>query len=240
MKGLFVTVRSVFNKKKHEYENLGMGYIGAYSIIIPKTDLNNWINKGWIESPKFRNYHYAPEPHETVILNKPKTIAEIDVSRLIGCTIENYTCLGTYGIGSPGFTGFLIKSSVSEFNDQYIVFAVIDAEAYVFVDGRPISGNHDFNPWIPLETDEDFDNWNKNYNEFINQIEGLKIQQVKVSDYLCSITLQGLDRTHSIEFVQNSSNVSPFRSGKLREDSFRQGTIGDYIVFQDVRATLHQ
>ncbi|KNY25499.1 hypothetical protein [Pseudobacteroides cellulosolvens] len=77
MKGLFATIRSILNRKKHEYENWAMDYIGAYSIIIPKTDLNYWINKGWIESPMFRNYHYAPGPEETVILNKPKTITLI-------------------------------------------------------------------------------------------------------------------------------------------------------------------
>src|ERR1700694_3400323 len=89
----------------------GMGHIKHYSLIIPKRELQGWLNKSWVEVPDFRGFHYEPGADETVILGKPRTLREIDPNTLIGTTLLRFSAsYGTYGMGGPGFMGFTLSN----------------------------------------------------------------------------------------------------------------------------------
>ncbi len=233
-------------KKKrapHPYENLKMGLIKQYSLIIPKSSLQIWLDKGWIENPDFRDFHYAPKPTETVVLGKPSTLSEIDTSRLVGRTIVNYSWYGTCGMGGPGFLGFTLDNQLDTeeeiVDENVLVYAVWGAAEYTLIDNRVVECSpqfyRDFHPWVSRFADEDIPNW----DDLGPVLPGSRVDFIGLSGSNCIITVSKGDQNHIIEFFKNDASLPPFGNGNPRRDAFSLGVIGDSIVFQHEKAALH-
>lgn len=105
-----------------------------------------WLIKGWVELPAYRDFHYGVKKDQTVILGKPTTLRDVDVDLLIGKEIIAYNSYyGSYGMGGPGFLGFVFEDS-----HDILVYAVWGSAQYTLVDGRILACHprhyQEFNP----------------------------------------------------------------------------------------------
>lgn len=224
--------------KQQPFENLNIGLIEQYSMIIKKKDLEYWLIKGWVESPKFTHFHYAPEKDETVVLGKPKTINEVGAKMIVGHKIIKYCqCLGSYGMGGPGFFGLLLENT--EGNREYLVYAVWASGEYILLDGRVVLShakyNKQFHPWVSKWANPDTEDW----DDLSPLIEGAIIEKTELFEDKLIIKINKSNSLHSFEFYRYDDRLPPHGSGKDRGNAFDEGVIGDYIVFQQEGAVLH-
>lgn len=225
-------------KSKHPYEKLNMGIIEQYSMIIKKSELEHWLKEGWVESPDFVDFLYEPEEGETVVLGKPKTIVEVGPESIVGNKIIKYSgCLGSYGMGGPGFFGLLLENSDGK--REYIIYAVWASGEYILMDGRVIEAHADYNeqfhPWVSQWANEGVENW----DDLSTAIEGAVIESVELLDNKFCIIIRKDNASYKMEFFRNDDRLPPNGSGESRKDAFDKGIIGDYIVFQIEGAVLH-
>lgn len=233
--------RGFFKKKiiqKHPYHQLNIGIIKEYSMIIPREELLEWTSKGWIEDKFFRDFQYYPKTEETIILNKPNTLLDIEIQNLIGMQILDYsTCLGSYGMGGPGFFGLLIeRDGILE----YIVYAVWASDQYIMMDDRVIGChikyNSSYNPWISRWAGESEEN---QWDELTDTLKGSTIIEVSLSETQFVIKIMSNDQSHTLIFYKYNDDLPPHGNGEARKPSFDEGPIGKYIVLCNKNALLH-
>jgi hypothetical protein len=237
--GYFNDIFKKKNKKEHPFHKLNMGLVKEYSMIIPISELGDWTNQGWIEDKKFSDFHYEATKDETIVLNKPKSIKEIDISELVGCRIIEFcSWLGTYGMGGPGFFGLLInlKSGVQE----YLVYTVWASGQYILLDNRVIECHLRYNkthrPWISSWGGESVE---EQWDDLTDIIVGSIITQAKLFDceFILEITKNNIK--YNIVYYKNNPQLPPLGNGEVRKDAFVTGNIGDYILFNNKNAVLH-
>jgi hypothetical protein len=220
-----------------------MGMIKAYSLIIPKTELSLWLDKGWVEVPDFHSFHYAPSPSETVVLSKPLRLSDVDATSLVGRTILAYdTHYGTYGMGGPGFLGFTLSDSILQrypANTDVLVYAVWGSGNYTLIDNRVVECHPRFygafHPWISDYVDSDAENW----DDLTPALVGGLIDAIQVRDEVCTVTVTQKNDAHIIEFLKNDSRLPPHGNESPRQDAFDTGKIADYMLFQIEKGVLH-
>lgn len=214
--------------------------IAEYSMIIDRSELVYWEEKGWVEkefkrlegrekqtAQMFSDY---PEDYETVIVSRPVSLKEYDCGQLIGRRIWGYsTNLGDYGMGGPGFFGLLLD------NEEYLTYAVWGAGWYVLVDGRAVECNYElYHKYMPLYSNfGGRDSWDL-LSKIIN---GSSIIDYQTEDHQLTLTLKKKKDVHTLQFVRNSPLI-PRKAGKF-PNAYKQGVISDYIVFQHKNATLY-
>ncbi len=229
--------------KPHPYENLQMGLIKQYSLMIPKEQLGGWLERGWIEVPGFRHFHSAPRPNETFILGKPLTLLERGEKTLLGGRIVGYsTWYGTYGMGGPGFLGFEIEGeqkSKEQEENEVLVYAVWYAGAYTLIDNRVVECHpryyRDYHPWVSQFVDKDVPNW----DDLTPALLGSRIVKIELHDSKFLLEATKGEKVHQIEFLKNDARLPPLGGGGPRKDAFKSGVIGQYLVFQNKNAVLH-
>ncbi len=226
-------------RRSHPYEDLGLGLIRACSMIVPRTELASWLALGWVEVLDFRDYHYAPGPGETVILARPPRLSEIGVESLIGRTIVDYgTTYGTYGMGGPGFVGFILSEGAAS-GREVLVYAVWGAGGYTRIDGRVMTCHPCFydtvRPWVSNFADEQGGRW----DDLAPLLPGCRIDTVDLGDETCRIAVSGASGPHQIELLRNDPGLPPHGDGSPRKDAFETGVIGDTLVLHPEEAVLH-
>lgn len=233
--------KGVYKKKIKpipQYRNLNMGLIKQYSMIIPKDEIEKWKLMGWVEDKSFRDFDYCPDTHETVILSRPKTLLDIEIEKLKGKQILDYsTHLGSYGMGGPGFFGVLINNDEEL---EYIVYAVWASDQYIMMDNRVIGCHINFNssyhPWISRWTGEDEDN---QWDDLTDLLIGSTISGVFLSETQFVIEIMCKGQNHTIIFYKYNEELPPHGNGDARKPAFADGPIGNYIVFCNKNALLH-
>ncbi len=194
-------------RRAHPCETLEMGLIRACSMIIPRTELASWLARGWVEVPDFHDFHYAPGPGETVVLARPPRLSEIGVESLIGRTIVDYgASYGTYGMGGPGFVGFVLSESESR-GREVLVYAVWGAGGYTRIDGRVMECHPRFyatvRPWASNFAEEQGGRW----DDLAPLLPGCRIEAVDLGDETCLIAVTGESGPHQIELLRNDPSL---------------------------------
>ncbi|MCA9902706.1 MAG: hypothetical protein KC547_02520 [Anaerolineae bacterium] len=224
-------------KRPVPYRDLDLGLIKAYSLIIPKGDIETFLAQGWREAPDFRDFHYRPNADETVMLTKPITLSESDTSVLIGQRITGFsTYYGSYGMGGPGFMGLSLSDQPPD--HEVVIYAVWGASEYTLLDEREIECHPRYyderHPWRSLFADEDVPNW----DELSPVLIGCQIESVELTQDHFALRLNKESQSHLLEFVKNDPRLPDHGGGEPRRDAFKVGVIGDYIVFQHKNAIL--
>ncbi len=226
-------------RRPHPYEALDLGLIRACSMIIPRAELASWLARGWVEVPDFHDFHYAPGPGETVIIVRPPRLSEIGVDCLIGRTIVDYgASYGTYGMGGPGFVGFVLSEGASS-GREVLVYAVWGAGGYTRIDGRVMECDPSFydtvRPWVSNFADSEVGRW----DDLAPLLPGCRIEAVDLGDEACRIAISGESGPHRIELLRNDPGLPPFGGGSPRTDAFETGVIGDTLVLHPEGTMLH-
>ena len=214
--------------------------IAEYSMIIDRSELEYWKEKGWVEkeikrlegrekqtAQMFLDY---PEDYETVIESRPVSLKEYDCRQLIGRRIWGYsTHLGDYGMGGPGFFGLLLD------NEKYLTYAVWGAGWYVLVDGKVVECNYElYHKYMPLYSNfGGRDSWDL-LSKIIN---GSSIIDYQAEDHQLTLTLKKKKDVHALQFVRNSPLIP--RKAVRFPNAYKKGVISDYLVFQHKNATLY-
>jgi hypothetical protein len=214
--------------------------IAEYSMIIDQTELEYWIEKGWVEkeykklegrakkmAQMFSDY---PEDYQTIIKNLPVVLKDYDCKQLIGRRIWSFSAiLGDYGMGGPGFFGLLLD------DEEYLTYAVWGSGRYVLVDDNVVECNLElYSSCKPLYSNYGgHDSWDK-LRPLIN---GAQIIDYQLEEHQFTIKFQKKKEIHQIRFVKNDTLI-PCGEEK-REDAYSEGCIGDYLLFQYKNATLH-
>lgn len=226
--------------EENNLSNPNYAGITEYSMIINRSELEFWKEKGWVEKEfeklegqdkqiiqLFSDY---PEDHETVIECQPVLLKEYDCSQLIGRRIWGYsTQLGDYGMGGPGFFGLLLD------NLEYLTYAVYGAGLYVLVDERAVECNYElYHKYKPLYSNfGGSDSWDL-LSKIIN---GSNIIDYQAEDHQLTLTLRKKKDFHTLQFVRNSPLI-PRKAGRF-PNAYKKGVISDYLVFQHKNATLY-
>jgi hypothetical protein len=111
---------------EQNFLNLKLGDVEQYSMIVNRKDLSKWKDLKWkeyneVNLPKGEEESYMlygefEKTKETLIFNKPMLLGE---GKIVGKNVLGINPnLGTYGMGSAGFLGFLLD------DDYYLVYAV--------------------------------------------------------------------------------------------------------------------
>lgn len=224
--------------KGHDYVNLKIGDIAQYSMVIKKDDLSYWKDLGWEEYKEidlrkgdedaYLLYGELNKEVETLIFNRPILLKDTLKEKITGKTIlEINSRLGTYGMGGPGFFGLLLESN------EYVVYSVWNAGNYVFVNDRIVECSLDCyykaKPWISNFS-------NLVWDDLTDYIVGSTIIDYTIGDEACKLQLQKGTKNIEIQFVRNDKKI-PRKAGRFRT-AFKDGKIGDYIVFQHKDGTL--
>ena len=214
--------------------------ITEYSMIINRSELEFWKEKGWVEkefeklegrdkqiAQLFSDY---PEDHETVIECQPVLLKEYDCRQLIGRRIWGYsTQLGDYGMGGPGFFGLLLD------NLEYLTYAVWGAGHYVLVDGKVVECNYElYNRYKPL-----YSNFGgrESWDLLSKIINGSGIIDYQTENHQLTLTLRKKKAVHTLQFVRNSPLIP--RKAVRFPNAYKHGVISDYLIFQHKNATLY-
>ncbi len=214
--------------------------IAEYSMIIDQTELEYWIEKGWVEkeykklegrakqiAQMFSNY---PEENQTIIQNSPVLLKDYDCEQLIGKRIWSFSAtLGDYGMGGPGFFGLLLD------DEEYLTYAVWGSGRYVLVDDNVVECNLElYSSCKPLYSNYGgHDSWNK-LRPLIN---GALIIDYQLEEHQFTLKIQKKKEIHQIRFVQNDTLIPC--SEEIVEDAYSDGIISDYLLFQHKFATLY-
>ena len=226
--------------KSNNSSNPNHAGISEYSMIIDRSELEYWEEKGWVEKEferleerekQFTQLFYDyPEDHQTVVENRPVILKECDCRQLIGRRIWGYsTHLGDYGMGGPGFFGLLLDDK------EYLTYAVYGAGHYVLVDGKVVECNYElYHKYMPLYSNfGGRDSWDL-LSKIIN---GSSIIDYQIEDHQLILTLRKKKDVHKLQFVRNSPLI-PRKAGRF-PNAYKKGVINDYIVFQHKNATLY-
>lgn len=225
--------------------HLGRGYITACTLIVAKSALPSWLARGWIEFP-YRRLPFQPRPRksETIIAGRPHSLAERSASSLIGARVEGFhSSLGTYGMGGPGFFGFLLAPHGEVGEREYLVAAIWGAEEYLFLDGRVIGCSPKYyashRPWIRDEPrGGEAREGERGAGELEAVLVGATIGAVDIENDRLSISLVQGGIEHVLEVVKQDPRQPPQGRGQPRKAAFNAGSIADYIVFQPEHAIL--
>lgn len=214
--------------------------ISEYSMIIDRSEIEYWKEKGWVEkefeklegqdkqiTQLFSDY---PEDYETVIERRPVLLKEYDCRQLIGRRIWGYsTHLGDYGMGGPGFFGLLLD------NLEYLTYAVWGAGNYVLVDSKVVECNYEFyDRYKPL-----YSNFggSESWDLLSKIINGSGIIDYQAEKHQLTLSLRKKKAVHTLQFVRNSPLIP--RKAVRFPNAYKQGVISDYLVFQHKKATLY-
>lgn len=199
-----------------------MGLVEANFVIIDKHEKSLWVERGFKEQRKYPIFLYELEDDETVMLGIPKTINDFGVSNFVGSKVlEVSTCLGTYGMGGPGFFGLLCDTMQGHF---WLTFTVWCSGEYILLDDRVIechpNYNEQYTPWR-CETDDEL-------NSIL--LEAV-ISVIDLSDSECKMSLRFIDGTHHEMIIYRySEKLSPMGNGDARKPAFETGNLSDYLL----------
>lgn len=223
---------------RHPYLNLNMGIVKMYTMEVLRFQTKHWLEKGWVRGPRYVGW---ASPFVVHLMNRPRTLSEAGPARLIGvCVMDVELYLGSYGMGGPGFIGLLLEPEAGERYSDYLTYTVWGSSLYTLLDGRVIRCSDRYtsryNPWLP-RLDADADHYKQAYELLRKTLRGTAIESVKLDNLRCVLTLTNQDETHQLEFLADDPRLPPADNGKPRTSKI-DTCIGDYLVFQNERATL--
>ena len=223
---------------QHLYHSLDMGLVKQCSRIIPKSELQEWTDKGWIEDRDFEDFNYYPEDDETMLLSKPPTLAETGPDILLNRTILDFSFnQGTYGMGGPGFFGLLIDRDGSR---EYLTYTVWASGQYVLMDGRVLechlNHNESYHPWFSDWSGENDEN---RWDDLSGVLKGSVIISSELTDTELHLDIASHGNTHRMTFYRYHADLPPQGDGGLRKPAFEEGKIGSYLILCDEYAVLH-
>lgn len=207
---------------KQDDKPLDMGLVTGYTMIIPRWQRRQHVARGWRVNRKFREFHYRPWFFETVVTRTPKTLADIDASKLVGQHITLFKgSYGSYGMGGPGFIGLTLSDQPED--DKILIHAMWGADLYTSLDGRKFR-------YYPHEH-QDKITWKENREALNAVLVGSKIERYEITPdkFILHITQRG--EAHQIDFIKNNERTA----GKTPS---ADSTISDYILFQNPYAVL--
>ncbi len=224
--------------KKHDFLDLKIGAVEQYSMVVNKSDLEEWKKSGWLEFQEinlpegdeeaFLLYGDIDE-NETLIFNRPTLLKNCKKKETIGLVVlELTTHLGNYGMGGAGFFGLLLS------NKHYLTFAAWSAGEYVIINDRVVECNSKFykktKPWISNFGED------QTWDDLSDKVVGSTIKDYSFTKESCNILLLKNSKEFKIELVKNDKRL-PRKVGR-KKNAFKKGQISDYILFQHEEATL--
>ncbi|SCW28872.1 hypothetical protein SAMN04487970_1001296 [Paenibacillus tianmuensis] len=225
-------------RNKHPYEKLNIGIVEQYSKIVPRSELQQWLDKGWLEAPGYAGFLYEAEDHETMLLGIPQRLTDGGPERLIGAEIVDFGAnYGTYGMGGPGFFGLTLVTPEGE--ERTLVYAVWESAEYILLDDRVLSCHPShygrFHPWLSDYANGDIPNW----DELTGELIGAKIESAVVAEDTLSIRIRSRNQPRTLEYTKKDGRLPPMGNGNRRKAAFRQGVIGDYLLLVEDGTVLH-
>ena len=188
-----------------------IGVVHRYAVHIRKEDLEEWEQKGFVNSGG-RPAIVPMPPDKVWVWGIPQTLADTGVDRLIGRRIDGFSSsLGTYGMGGLGLWGVRLAPNEDAEFGEYLVFPIEKSVHYRTVNGSPPT----------YETNQ--------------ALIGSLIDEVTLTERQCDLRLTQRGESHILSFY-----LDPLPPEDLHYhlQEFEGGQIADYLIFQDRRGML--
>ena len=219
----------------HPYLDLQQGNVESYCMMVPKKEARQWCGQGWLAhyavglSRREANrasmiYGLMRFQRDILLFNRPVLLADKSV---VGREITGFsTCLGTYGMGGPGFFGLLLDT------DEYLVYTAWYSGFCTLLDGRPIE--------VYPQTENAVRGWfcdfEQGWDDLSPVLNGCEITGCTLIEHGCVLNLEKGGATHVLEFVRQDGRIPP--NGSEARSAYESGSIADYLMFQHKDAWL--
>lgn len=216
---------------KHKYLNLNMGLVKENFVIVKRKDIKLWQSRGFEKIRKYPIFHYIPKASEVIMLGRPLTIREFGLENLKNSKIVDFcVCLGTYGMGGPGFVGFKIQGN---FDSRWLVYCIWAAGEHILLDDKILECH-------PMFADKykphiNYDNQKESSDKLNKLLNNLTIREIELSKDKLTITLiDDNSVTHTVH-TQKMSDRFPEQGGtKKKRKSYENGSMEEYwLVIYD-------
>jgi hypothetical protein len=131
----------------------------------------------------------------------------LDSNTIIGCTIDEVsTCVGTYGMGGPGFFGLRLGS-------DWLVISIWGAAEWILVDDRLIGDLRHDKYGRPLP-------WKHSQNDALTpHLVGTKISSIRIDKH----SLEMRFANDSVLMIDENSSRRPILEGNKKPREFTEG-----------------
>lgn len=185
--------------------------VGGYAVHINKEDLPLWEAKGFV--PGGRPAILPMPPDKVWVWGIPKTLTDLGIVHLIGRNIEGFSnSIGSQGMSGMGLWGLKLSPNNDAEFGEYLVYPIQASKSFIRLDGIAL-----------------------NY-ELCQSLVGALIEDVNLSERVCSLTLVKQDKTHVMTFYLDPLEPEPVYNLLLQEGE--KGVIADFLIFQDRRGML--
>lgn len=213
-------------KMKHKYLNLNMGLVKENFVITKREEMSIWKSRGFKKVKRYPVFRYIPKSSETIMLGKPLTLGQFGLEKLRNSKVIDFSpCLGTYGMGGPGFVGLKIEG---DFGIRWIVYCIWMAGEHILLDDRVLECYPNFastyKPWISYG-----DDYARSVDNLRKLLNGQIIKDIQLSHDDLSITLsEDHSVTHTI-CTHKMSDQFPEQGGTgKKRNSYDNGSMEEY------------
>jgi hypothetical protein len=221
----------------HPYLNLNIGQVGQYTMTVPIKDSQRWLDEGWLVHPdRERLFMHHAKPNTITLMNRPKSLLEEGINRLVGTRLTGYERhLGTYGPSGLGFFGLLLEPEKDKGYREFLVYGIRSSGEYSILDNRVIVCHpkyaNEYKPW----TDYRASNMPQELHAII---QNAVIESVELTANKCTLHLSKNNKTHLMEFCDTDPRLAPWGGNEKTKESQLTQEIGNYLLFQHERAIL--
>ena len=134
-------------------------------------------------------------------------------------------------MGGPGFFGLLFEGLFATSYNNYLVYTAWGAAEYLLLNERCVSCHPKFeaeyNPWKSSKA-----------NELSAVLLEATVQTAKLTSTTLTLHLKQGRQHHELVFLRNDPRLPKHGNGTPRKDAFKEGRIGDHLLFQHERGML--
>lgn len=188
-----------------------IGGVGGYAVHINKEDLPLWEAKGFV--PGGRPAILPMPPDKVWAWGIPQTMADVEVTHLIGRNIEGFSnSIGSQGMSGMGLWGAKLSPNENAELGEYRVYPIQASKNFIRLDGASLNF------------------------ELCQSVIGALIEDVDLSERVCTLTLAKQNKSHKLTFYLDPLEPVPAYNLLLKEGE--KGNIADFLIFQDRRGML--
>lgn len=210
---------------KHQFLNLNIGLVKENFVVVKKTEKSLWEERGFKKIHKYPVFGYKPNSFEIIMLGVPLTIEEFGIETLKNShIIDVCTCLGTYGMGGPGFFGLELQG---EYGTRWLTYCIWHAGEHILFDDNILECFPNYeDKYDPLIKYDDYSNSLAKFKELLSN---MIIKEVVISKENIEITLIDSNGIfHSIKSYKYSEKFPEQGGTGEKRNSFETGEMKDY------------
>ncbi len=210
---------------EHKYLDLNIGLVKENFAVVKNDEIELWKSRGFETIENYPIFHYIANKNEAIMLGKPLFIEEFGLEQIKGSKIIDIsTCLGTYGMGGPGFFGLKLEGV---FGIRWLVYCIWAAGQHILLDGKVLECHPDYEdkykPWI------ESDNWAESLNKLKDKIVGMSIDKIVMNkDKLLLRLIDSNSKCHTLKTYKFSRKFPEQGGTKKKRNSYETGKMEDY------------